>query len=109
MRSLSVLILSLLLFVGVVAQNPPTNLRSSAVLGVNVIRFDGNNKLPVRYEVYRLYGDTVDYYLWRVTDSTVLIDDDVVAGQYYQYKVRAVSRRGVSAFSNVTMLYNWGE
>ena len=74
--------------------------------GVNRLRFNGNNKLgQVRYEIWRLYGDTADWSLYATTTKQSFEDTGVVPGEYYNYKVRAVAAKSTSNFSNVAVVY----
>jgi hypothetical protein len=74
--------------------------------GVNVLRFTGNNKSGVVvYEIWRLYGDTVDWGLYATTKKQSFEDNSVTPGEYYEYKVRAVAAKSASTFSNAAVVY----
>ena len=69
----------------------------------NHIEFDPSG--ATSFEIWRRHGDTVDWYLHATTNDPAYEDSDVKAGQYYEYKVRAVSGDSVSEFSESAVTY----
>ena len=59
----------------------------------------------VMFEIWRRHGDTVDWYLHATTIDPAYEDTDVKAGQYYEYKIRAVRGDAVSEFSASAVAY----
>lgn len=94
-----------------VAPNVPTGLACQGYSNGQIIGgFNGQNPdSNVRYEIWRLQGDTEDYMLHAVVTKQKFVDDPTTPGQLYQYKVRAVGAGGNSAFSNVAVVYGVGE
>lgn len=77
--------------------------------GQIILGFDGNNpNTSVRYEIWRLNGDTNPYALHAVVTKQKFTDYPTTPGELYQYKVRAVTAGGTSGFSNVAVVYGVG-
>lgn len=90
-----------------VIPSAPTNLVAHGTSnGVNTLTFTGNNKPgDVTYEVWRRRGDTADWGVLGLTRKQSYIDMPVTPGEYYEYKVRAVAAKTMSAFSNTAVVY----
>lgn len=85
---------------------PPGGLSANASSGgLNRIEFHGGTEPGVQYEVWRRHGDTVDWYLHATTSEPGFSDEGVEAGQYYEYKVRAVRGDSMSEFSPSAVVY----
>jgi hypothetical protein len=88
----------------------PTNLVAKAVRkGLNTLAFEGNNgsgpHSSVRYEIWRLYGDTAPFEVVATVVGEGFGDTDATPGAYYNYKVRAIAGDKTSDFSNVAVVY----
>ena len=82
----------------------PSGLTASALPERKIhISFSGNNENG--FEIWRRHGDTVDWYLHATTSEPDFEDADVKPGQYYEYKVRAVSGDAASEFSESAVVY----
>lgn len=91
-----------------VVPNRPTDLVVTAYLpGVNTGKFKGNNKSQsVTYVVECKIGDTAPFVIVVTTTSQKFRHEGIVAGQFYEYRVRAQSARGVvSDWSNHFVVY----
>lgn len=74
--------------------------------GVNTLTFTGNNKPGnVTYEIWRRHGDTAEWGVIGLTRKQTYINMPVTPGEYYEYKVRAVAAKTMSAFSNTAVVY----
>jgi hypothetical protein len=90
--------------------NAPTNLVAKAVRkGLNTLAFEGNNPggphASVRYEIWRLHGDTAPFAVIATVEGEGFDDTDATPGEYYNYKVRAFDGDEASEFSNVAVVY----
>lgn len=90
--------------------NTPSGLAAAGYSnGTIVLGFDGQNpNTNVRYEIWRLHGDTEPYGLHAVVTRQKFTDFGCVPGELYQYKVCAVTSQGTSPFSNVAVVYGVG-
>ena len=74
--------------------------------GVNTIRLRGNNKAgQVTFEIWRHHGDTAGWALHATTRKQSFTDTGISPGQYYEYRVRAVTAKSISNFSNSAVVY----
>ncbi|PYT00650.1 MAG: hypothetical protein DMF63_06330 [Acidobacteria bacterium] len=81
----------------------PTGLTAKGLpKSINHIEFTGD---AASFEIWRRHGDTVDWYLHATTNAPSYEDSDVKPGQYYEYKVRAVSGESASEFSGSAVTY----
>jgi hypothetical protein len=87
--------------------NAPTELVAKAVKkGLNTLEFSGNNAGgSVRYEIWRLNGDTAPFEVVATVEGETFDDTDATPGEYYNYKVRAVDGDKTSEFSNTAVVY----
>lgn len=90
-----------------VIPNAPTDLSAFGTSnGLNTGKFKGNNRHgSVQYEIWRREGDEGEWMLLKVTTKQAFSDSPVTPGQYYEYKVRAISATAVSAFSGTAVVY----
>ncbi len=81
----------------------PTSLAALAQPGGTIrVEFSGGGG---QYEIWRRHGDSGEWGLHATTEGFTFEDSPVDAGQYYEYKVRAVGGGGVSEFSGSAVVY----
>jgi hypothetical protein len=75
--------------------------------GINELTFKGNNASgSVTYVIEAKIGDTAPYVMVGTSTSQKFRHMNVIRGEFYQYHVRAQSRRGLtSAWSNEAVCY----
>lgn len=90
----------------VVAQDPSELAAEGASNGVNTLSFKGNNK-PGRlnYQIWRRDGRDGLWAFIGFTSCQRYIDEPVIPGQRYEYKIRAQASKTLSNYSNVAMVY----
>ena len=91
-----------------VVPQSPTDLVATAVAnGTNALKFNGNNKSgSVVYAIEVKIGDTAPFVLINTTSAQKFKHTGVTRGEYYEYRVRAQSARGlVSEWSNSALVY----
>ena len=93
--------------VGTYQAQTPTHLSGAGFSnGVNTLRFKGNNTYGlVVYEIWRREGDDGQWAQHSLTKKQTFTEQGVTPGQYYEYRVRAVAAKTVSAFSNSAVIY----
>ena len=86
--------------------NVPIELAAEGREGrTNVVKFRGNNEQTAIYEIWRRHGDSGEWALHETISSESFDDAEVKPGQYYEYKVRAVSGEQTSEFSESAVTY----
>jgi hypothetical protein len=85
----------------------PTDLVAKALNGRNALDWVGHNGTNrVTYAIEVKIGDTAPFVLIGTSTSQKFIHENTVVGEYYDYRVRAQSARGVvSGWSNEAVCY----
>lgn len=95
----------------IITPSTPTELAATGFSnGINQLTFRGNNATgTVTYVIEAKIGDTAPYVLIGTCSSQKFKHAEVTPGQFYQYRVRAQSGRGiVSDWSNEAVVYGMG-
>jgi hypothetical protein len=86
--------------------NVPIELAAEGREGrINVVTFRGNNDVSATYEIWRRHGDSGEWAVHQTTPGQSFEDAGVKPGQYYEYRVRAVSGDNKSEFSESAVTY----
>lgn len=89
-----------------IARDPDELAAVGASNGVNMLRFKGNNTPGrVKYQIWRRDGLEGEWALIDFSSQQRYVDDPVVPGQRYEYKIRAQAARSISNFSNMAVVY----
>jgi hypothetical protein len=86
----------------------PSDLVALAIaVGVNELKFSGNNPTGrITYVIEAKIGDTAPYTIVGTSTAQRWRHNGVTRGEYYQYRVRAQASRGiVSNWSNTAVVY----
>lgn len=92
----------------IVIPNTPSDLGATGFSnGRNQLGWVGNNASgSVTYAIEAKVGDTADYVLLATTTTQKYTHENVIPGQFYQYRVRAQAARNVnSGWSNEAVVY----
>lgn len=73
--------------------------------GINRLTFQGRNGDDVSYEIWRRHGDSAPWGLQATIRLESYTDTHILGGQYYEYKVRAISEKAISEFSGSVVVY----